>query len=95
MPRLGETDPQTHKVRELHSLQELPESFARVSPGPLGPVEKNDPASWKSKPITDPEYWSGRISEKVMRKVQDRPVTSMLIGFGIGALLGLTVRPNR
>ncbi len=80
--------------RVLHTLEELPASLGQVSRGPLGAVSRRDHTSWKSKKVTDPNYWCGRIDSAIGECVQKRPVRHVAVVFGIGLFAGLVMNCN-
>ena len=99
MPRLGEVDPQTHKLRELHSLHDLPSyqqhQSPRTSSGPLGPVAQNGSLSQIMESFTDAVDCTKDVRDQVLAKIKERPIPSLLFTFGLGAILGMMVSPSR
>ncbi len=89
VPQSAEAAPQAHQ--KFHSLQDLPVAVGQVSTGPLGSVARKDHISWKTKRMTEPGYWRGRIDSELGHRLQDRPLPCIAICFGIGALVGMTV----
>jgi hypothetical protein len=75
----------------LHSLQDLPSSLGYVSSGPLGSVARKDHISWRTKGLTDPSYWCGRVDASLGRHLAERPIHKIGACFGIGLLMGLVV----
>ncbi len=75
--------------QELHSFQDLPESVGQVSSGPLGSVARKDHVSWKTKPVTNPAHWIGRLDSELGERIDLRPIPSLAICFGVGLILGI------
>jgi len=92
-PAVGETLPSTKPAPQgpevFHSLQDLPVSVGQVSKGPLGAVERRDHTSWKTKNLTDPAFWSGRLDSALGNWIKDRPIPRIAVCVGIGALVGM------
>lgn len=78
--------------RELHTLQDLPASLGQISSGPLGSVARKDHRSWKTKPVTDPAYWQGRLDCAIGERIHARPVVGVALCFGFGLIAGLALR---
>ncbi|MES2661411.1 MAG: hypothetical protein V4689_22515 [Verrucomicrobiota bacterium] len=84
-----ESAPPSTQTREFHTLQDLPDSVARVSSGPLGWVARRDHSSWKSKDMTDPARWAGWLDCSLGKCLEKRPLPRIALCVGIGALAGM------
>lgn len=78
----------------LHSFRELPPSVGQVSSGPLGAVSRKDHVSWKSKPLTDPVHWCGRLDAVIGNRVGPNPLYNVMLCLGVGIILGALVRKD-
>jgi hypothetical protein len=78
----------------LHSFQELPLSVGQVSSGPCGAVSRKDHVSWRSKPLTDPAHWCGRLDYVMGNRVGPKPLYNVMICLGVGIILGALVRKD-